>query len=321
MTQPRVWQTRCLTPLAWTNCAHALPTLRLRTSHSRRESRARSATRALTRPCGPPRQHALLANLMAWRVRLTGLSRALAARSSSPRPRPPHRPEQTPSSTWPPRTLPPLYSPVANVQGSDIEAGQRVRVRFEGRSRWFFGTVRAFNADGTYAIDYDDGDAEDAVLPAHVKLVTKSPKAATPKVAEPTGAPSDPAGSSASDATPSAPVRSLPPHRPPLRVVQARRAPTVLSGLPRPSGSALRGAAARRRATARRPRAPRSRVRRSRRRGCSRSSRRPSPRRPPRPRARPLTPSLARCARYRRSSCALCRPTSCARCCSRCSRC
>ena len=64
--------------------------------------------------------------------------------------------------------LPPLYSPVAN-SGSNFEVGQRVRARFEGRLRWFPGTVRAANADGTYAIDYDDGDAEDAVQAAHIK--------------------------------------------------------------------------------------------------------------------------------------------------------
>ena len=56
---------------------------------------------------------------------------------------------------------------------SSLSVGQRVRAKFLGRTRWYSGEVRCVNADGTYAIDYEDGDSEEAVNPKHVKLDDK----------------------------------------------------------------------------------------------------------------------------------------------------
>ena len=44
-----------------------------------------------------------------------------------------------------------------------FEAGAVVEARFDGGDEWFPGRVAAANADGTYAIAYDDGDEEAAV--------------------------------------------------------------------------------------------------------------------------------------------------------------
>lgn len=47
--------------------------------------------------------------------------------------------------------------------------GARILARFEGKKRWYPATVRAANADGTFAVDYQDGDFEERVLADHVK--------------------------------------------------------------------------------------------------------------------------------------------------------
>lgn len=50
-----------------------------------------------------------------------------------------------------------------------LVAGSRVTVNYKGGDRAFPGTVADENADGTYAIDYDDGDSEDSVCAAWVR--------------------------------------------------------------------------------------------------------------------------------------------------------
>ena len=49
------------------------------------------------------------------------------------------------------------------------EVGDRVLARFKGRARWYPGIVCAANADGTFAVDYDDGDKEEHVLEQHIR--------------------------------------------------------------------------------------------------------------------------------------------------------
>ena len=39
--------------------------------------------------------------------------------------------------------------------------GQRVRARFAGKNHLYNGNIIADNGDGTYGIEYDDGDWED----------------------------------------------------------------------------------------------------------------------------------------------------------------
>lgn len=72
--------------------------------------------------------------------------------------------------------------------GEQFDFGQRVSVRFKGRPPRYPGTICAVNEDGTYGVDYDDGDREDAVLPKHMRLERKRPKADGPpdgQVAQP----------------------------------------------------------------------------------------------------------------------------------------
>ena len=56
--------------------------------------------------------------------------------------------------------------------GCVAKVGDRVLARFKGRARWYPGVVCAANADGTFAIDYDDGDQEKHVLGRHIRPPT-----------------------------------------------------------------------------------------------------------------------------------------------------
>jgi hypothetical protein len=51
-----------------------------------------------------------------------------------------------------------------------LHVGARVEARFEGKKEWYPGLVHCQNADGTYAIDYDDGDFEDSVAKELMRL-------------------------------------------------------------------------------------------------------------------------------------------------------
>jgi len=51
----------------------------------------------------------------------------------------------------------------APAAAGEFAEGTRVEARFGGRDKWFAGVVTAANFDGTYAVRYDDGDAEPAV--------------------------------------------------------------------------------------------------------------------------------------------------------------
>ena len=44
-----------------------------------------------------------------------------------------------------------------------FSVGQRVRARFAGKKHWYNGVVTTVNADGTYGLEYDDGDWEDSL--------------------------------------------------------------------------------------------------------------------------------------------------------------
>ncbi len=46
---------------------------------------------------------------------------------------------------------------------SDLVLGERVRAKYLGGRRWYMGTVRGINADGSAHIEYEDGDEEEAV--------------------------------------------------------------------------------------------------------------------------------------------------------------
>jgi hypothetical protein len=55
----------------------------------------------------------------------------------------------------------------------ELATGAPVEARFGGEEDWYPGTVRARNADGSYALLYDDGDEEASVAPEHVRSKVK----------------------------------------------------------------------------------------------------------------------------------------------------
>jgi PUB domain/Agenet domain len=60
----------------------------------------------------------------------------------------------------------------------ELVAGDKIQARYRGRERYYSGTVRRVNCDGTYDINYDDGEKELSVAAEYVKLtaVVASPK-------------------------------------------------------------------------------------------------------------------------------------------------
>jgi hypothetical protein len=55
-----------------------------------------------------------------------------------------------------------------------FEEGQKVEARFRGRAKWFKGKVRRVNRDGTYDIEYEDGDNERDVAAELVRALEES---------------------------------------------------------------------------------------------------------------------------------------------------
>ena len=49
------------------------------------------------------------------------------------------------------------------MQSTPLKLFQRVWAKWSGKKKWYQGHVKAVNSDGTYGIQYDDGDVEDAV--------------------------------------------------------------------------------------------------------------------------------------------------------------
>jgi trimeric autotransporter adhesin len=63
--------------------------------------------------------------------------------------------------------------------GDALTVGTAVEARFDGRAKWFGGTVVAVNAaDSSYTVHYDDGDSEEHVLRLRIRLPgQKQPRA------------------------------------------------------------------------------------------------------------------------------------------------
>ena len=51
----------------------------------------------------------------------------------------------------------------SNSYGPSLQAGTLISARYQGKDKWFPGRVVQTNSDGTYAIQYDDGDFEGRV--------------------------------------------------------------------------------------------------------------------------------------------------------------
>lgn len=50
-----------------------------------------------------------------------------------------------------------------------LKVGDEVQCRFGGRGKWYAGTLTAVNADGTFNVEYKDGDSDDNVKPDWVR--------------------------------------------------------------------------------------------------------------------------------------------------------
>jgi hypothetical protein len=61
-----------------------------------------------------------------------------------------------------------------------LKEGAEVEARYGGESEWFPGTIKAVNADGSYDIDYADGDKETKVIAEFVRAKGTAPK--TPQI-------------------------------------------------------------------------------------------------------------------------------------------
>ena len=65
------------------------------------------------------------------------------------------------------------------AKAPQLKEGQECEARFGGESEWFPGTIKAVNADGSYDIDYADGDKETKVIAEFVRI-KQAPK--TPQI-------------------------------------------------------------------------------------------------------------------------------------------
>ena len=48
--------------------------------------------------------------------------------------------------------------------------GDKIEARYNGKSKWYGGKIKRANIDGTYNVEYDDGDVERNVRPVHIRL-------------------------------------------------------------------------------------------------------------------------------------------------------
>ena len=60
--------------------------------------------------------------------------------------------------------------------GSTFKPGDRVEAQFNGRGKSYPATVKKDNGDGTFALEYDDGDKEDAAKAEHMHAVSVAPE-------------------------------------------------------------------------------------------------------------------------------------------------
>ena len=54
-------------------------------------------------------------------------------------------------------------------RGSRLEEGTKVKANYRGKGKFFGGTIKRDNRDGTYDINYDDGDREMGVREADIR--------------------------------------------------------------------------------------------------------------------------------------------------------
>ena len=65
-----------------------------------------------------------------------------------------------------------------------FKVGQRVRARFAGKGHFYNGKITADNRDGTFGIEYDDGDWEDELDGKFIQVIEKKPVTSAVQVEE-----------------------------------------------------------------------------------------------------------------------------------------
>jgi len=76
------------------------------------------------------------------------------------------------------------YSSENSPRDKSIHIGDRVEARFKGGRKYFKGIIRKASADGTFAIDYDDGDREFRVKQDFIRLFDEEmPSESSPRKA------------------------------------------------------------------------------------------------------------------------------------------
>ena len=64
---------------------------------------------------------------------------------------------------------------------NELSRGDRVEARYRGKSKWYKGKIMRVNSDGTYDMEYDDGDVERRVRKSLVRKLGGSSKKSTSK--------------------------------------------------------------------------------------------------------------------------------------------
>lgn len=79
------------------------------------------------------------------------------------------------ATTPPPAPAPQAQAPAPVVAPvAKFPVGTKIEAKWKGGS-FYKGTIAAFNADGTYAVNYDDGDKEASVKESNIKLQEVTP--------------------------------------------------------------------------------------------------------------------------------------------------
>jgi len=75
--------------------------------------------------------------------------------------------------------------------GGDLREGSKVEARYRGKARYYPGVIKRVNRDGTYDVDYDDGEKEMFIAAELVRLLEGSVSHGSPVHSRPAERPYD----------------------------------------------------------------------------------------------------------------------------------
>ena len=56
----------------------------------------------------------------------------------------------------------------------NYRVGARIEAKYGGRGKWYKGVISRINSNGTYDVEYDDGDSERGIKPNNIRSISKS---------------------------------------------------------------------------------------------------------------------------------------------------